>query len=373
MKVSPYEYAVFKQGPINLTQFLSNSPFMSILSMRLYKGIFGLFLVVLILTGVAAAEVVVSGSDVEGGVQGEGLVQVEDSIATVWASESISIVASPTPARSNEHYIYCIDIDGVEHDCKQGVLAADEGFFFDLTGNDLSTGETSITVRIHEDDLGYNNPKIEEQTFILRVITKNGDFDRDGLSNFEEYDGETDYENKDSDRDGLDDGEEVSRYSTDPVNSDTDGDGLSDGEEVNHYSTNPDDPDSDNDGLNDGPEVNVHGTDPAVSDTDSDGFDDGAEIQQGTDPNNRADKPTTEDGTDNQEDTDESGDQAQAQSQSKQPSNFTSDNSKDDGIQRGFFTNDSGGPLSFLNAAEITMIGFFLSIFGIVMQLRRGA
>ena len=41
----------------------------------------------------------------------------------------------------------------------------------------------------------------------------------------------------DTDGDGLKDGEEVTKYKTDPLKADTDADGLKDGEEVTRYST----------------------------------------------------------------------------------------------------------------------------------------
>ena len=65
---------------------------------------------------------------------------------------------------------------------------------------------------------------------------------------------------------------------------DTDRDGLSDQEEVEH-NTNPKKSDTDEDGLTDREEVRVYNTDPRNGDTDQDGFLDGAEVSNFYDPN----------------------------------------------------------------------------------------
>ncbi len=66
------------------------------------------------------------------------------------------------------------------------------------------------------------------------------DFDRDGLTNLQEYRLGTDIRNPDTDGDGLTDGQEVA-LGTNPLLWDTDGDGISDGLEV-LTGTNPLDP-----------------------------------------------------------------------------------------------------------------------------------
>ena len=73
------------------------------------------------------------------------------------------------------------------------------------------------------------------------------DFDRDGLTNLQEYQRGTDPRNADTDGDGLKDGDEVAR-GTNPLLRDTDGDGVGDGLEV-QTGTNPLDPNSFNLGL----------------------------------------------------------------------------------------------------------------------------
>ncbi|MFX0061256.1 MAG: hypothetical protein ACFFC7_03650 [Candidatus Hermodarchaeota archaeon] len=143
-----------------------------------------------------------------------------------------------------------------------------------------------------------------EQTFHIRRI---GDYDEDGLTNYDEGLEGTDPQNPDTDSDGLLDGEEVHTYSTNPKNSHSDNDGLTDYQEVitygtnpNHpdtdtdnlndkvevitYGTNPNDADSDNDGLTDYQEIITYGTNPNDADTDNDNLNDGAEITYGADP-----------------------------------------------------------------------------------------
>ncbi|MDB4265153.1 hypothetical protein N9891_00230 [bacterium] len=155
--------------------------------------------------------------------------------------------------------------------------------------------------------------------------TNTGDFDGDGLSDFEEYELSAvdstfpglDPTMADTDSDGRNDGDEVngtpSIPATNPINEDTDGDGLLDGVENNSTNylsetetgTDPTDADTDQDGLEDGFEVeniaagydptvddsssdfdmdaltlaqeDAIGTDPLLPDTDGDGFFDGAE------------------------------------------------------------------------------------------------
>ncbi|RLF59302.1 MAG: hypothetical protein DRN25_04180 [Thermoplasmata archaeon] len=103
---------------------------------------------------------------------------------------------------------------------------------------------------------------------------------------------------KDTDRDGLSDYEEFEQIGIlDPSSADTDGDGLSDYEEVKIYNTSPNKQDSEiwPDGLLDGIEIKgwnitVEGvtkrvsSDPKLYDTDGDGLSDYEEWQNLTDP-----------------------------------------------------------------------------------------
>ena len=116
------------------------------------------------------------------------------------------------------------------------------------------------------------------------VFSKDGDFDKDGLTNERELKVGSYINVSDSDRDGLDDGPEAKNHKTDPLVPDTDDDDLRDAEEV-MKGTDPLDSDTDNDGLTDGEEVSL-GTDPinASADTDADGLFDAREVRLGTEP-----------------------------------------------------------------------------------------
>jgi len=126
----------------------------------------------------------------------------------------------------------------------------------------------------------------EIEGYRLIVINQTfGDSDRDGLNDYDEFNGLTDPLNNDTDSDGLLDGEEINLYNTNPLVNDTDLDGVTDYEEINIYSTDPLDLDTDSDNLSDGDEINVYDTDPLNLDTDSDDLSDGDEINvYNTDP-----------------------------------------------------------------------------------------
>lgn len=121
-----------------------------------------------------------------------------------------------------------------------------------------------------------------------------GDTDRDGLLDIEEYVYQTNPLKVDSDGDGLSDSFEVKQSYTNPAKVDSndnrisddredqDKDGLSNKEEHN-LKTNPLKADTDVDELNDGDEVKF-GTNPSESDTDQDKLLDGEEKPLGFDP-----------------------------------------------------------------------------------------
>jgi hypothetical protein len=115
----------------------------------------------------------------------------------------------------------------------------------------------------------------------------NGDLDRDGLTNRDEYNRGTDPANADTDNDGMPDKWEVDKRLNPVVadgNADPDGDAL---KNVDEYTrgTNPQDPDTDDDTLKDGREVTI-GTNPKNPDSDGDGIPDGVEVGNGSTPTN---------------------------------------------------------------------------------------
>ena len=106
-------------------------------------------------------------------------------------------------------------------------------------------------------------------------LSAEGDFDSDGLTDLEEYNGKTMPNKTDTDGDGLNDKDEYTRGS-DPLAPDTDLDGLSDLVETNT-----------------GTFVSASntGSDPTKSDTDNDTFSDIEEISELNDPSNPNDYP----------------------------------------------------------------------------------
>ncbi len=119
-----------------------------------------------------------------------------------------------------------------------------------------------------------------------------GDTDQDGLSDWVEYQLDTNPVNPDTDGDTLPDGWEVAyAWPTNTLNPgvfsgamiDSDRDDVPDLIEFQR-GTRPDLADTDGDGLSDYQEMFVYRTDPLKQDTDGDGISDAAEVTAGTDP-----------------------------------------------------------------------------------------
>lgn len=343
--------------------------------MRLTTALLSLAIFGAVLAGVATGHQIVSGSDVVVGIDHEsGLVETDGSTAVVWSSEPVSVFVGPTAKRAGEHYIYCLDVDGQEYDCRQGTLTDDEAFYFEIPAEYFSTRQHQIEARIHADEV-FSNPLIEEVSFTVDALSKRGDEDDDGLTNEREVGLGTDYRAVDTDRDGLRDEVEVNQHGSDPTDDDTDRDGLTDGDEVNRYRTDPTVADTDNDGLDDEAEVNQYGSDPTTAHTDGDGLSDGAEVNQhGTDPTRTdTDGDGLDDGTEIRRGTDPTDPASPSDENSGDGTNGGPAGDGDE-FQRGFFVNDgdSTSPLASLEGPHITAIGFTLSIVGILLELRSG-
>ncbi|MFC7156328.1 helix-turn-helix domain-containing protein [Halomarina halobia] len=217
---------------------------------------------------------------------GEGLVTTNDGVTylTQWQSHSLDAEVST----GSGDYQVCVEAgsgdDFRELSCQpvDGSGNQTKSFTFEQWPSDLG-GEQTVRVVLTDGD----GDRIDRVSADVHVLTPNGDFDGDGLSNRNEVEIGTDPLAKDTDGDGLTDGQEVNVHGTDPTNPDTDGDDLSDGAEVNDHGTNPTKKDTDGDGLSDGVEVTKHGTDPTEPDTDDDSLGDGAEVRKhDTDPTN---------------------------------------------------------------------------------------
>ncbi|MBD3352839.1 MAG: hypothetical protein GF364_15240 [Candidatus Lokiarchaeota archaeon] len=152
---------------------------------------------------------------------------------------------------------------------------------------------------------------VDNKPLMTQYVDMYGDFDGDGLTNYEEYILGTFEDDPDTEDDGMYDGWEVDNgldpftddssddndddqldnldefnANTDPNNNDTDDDGMDDYWEVmNDLNPLIDDSslDGDGDGLTNLEELN-YGTDPNNNDSDGDGVSDGEEVTDGTDP-----------------------------------------------------------------------------------------
>lgn len=122
-------------------------------------------------------------------------------------------------------------------------------------------------------------------TFQSSALTN--DTDADLLTDDLEYLHNTNPLWADTDNDTISDGDEVLIYHSSPLSADTDLDGISDAMEVN-LGSGLNDTDSDDDGLTDTEEVFVYCTSPTNPDTDNDGISDYDEVVAGSDPNDFA-------------------------------------------------------------------------------------
>jgi hypothetical protein len=158
---------------------------------------------------------------------------------------------------------------------------------FDFSQRVISTPEvtdeqngTLVTIRL-AGRLASGESIQFANTISLPLLTSEGDYDADGISNALEHHLGLDPTSQDSDGDGVADGHE-----------DTDGDGVDNLTEL-ELGSQLDNTDSDDDGLADGIEYAL-GSDLTKADTDGDGIDDAVEVASGSNPNDansRAIKP----------------------------------------------------------------------------------
>lgn len=145
-----------------------------------------------------------STKDVTAGGTGTNYTTSNPAIATVSADGLVTAVASGTVV----------------------IQATNDGASGIITANVALSGTDSDADGIPDDaearlGLDPHNP-----------VDAQEDFDRDNLTNLQEYQLGTDLRNHDGDGDGLNDGDEANKYHTSPFVADTDGDGIPDGVEV---------------------------------------------------------------------------------------------------------------------------------------------
>ena len=138
--------------------------------------------------------------------------------------------------------------------------------------------------------IGYNKTdKLD------KLSLDSNDSDGDGLINYMETYYGTDSHKKDTDDDGLSDLTEIAATHTNPTKKDSDNNGVSDGDEDSDYDGVPNlkelrvgtdlaSRDTDLDSLTDGDELTKYHTNPCKSDTDDDGANDGWEVETSSNP-----------------------------------------------------------------------------------------
>lgn len=171
--------------------------------------------------------------------------------------------------------------------------------------NPLSAADANV------DSDGDSLPDLWELRYGLDRFQNNesGDYDDDGLYDYEEFAGGFNPTTGDTDGDGISDYDEF--YGPDPYTIDSDGDGLSDGAEENDHGTDPMLSDTDGDQLSDYAEVHGYeitlesggnfstmtvNTDPLVKDSDGDLLEDGFEAYNGFNPEDATDGAADDDG-----------------------------------------------------------------------------
>lgn len=173
-------------------------------------------------------------------INGSGAnINYNDSIAEFVGTYSESL------AWTNKDFKYLADTDEDNlPDIIEKSIYKTDPFNPDTDNDSLPDGYEAFT-------LG-TNPKIVDSDED-GVLDNDEDFDRDELTNGDEYINSTDPLYDDTDSDKLLDGEEVNVYFTDPLVMDTDCDGLDDYDEV-QLNSDPNNNDSDGNGIPDGAE-----------------------------------------------------------------------------------------------------------------------
>lgn len=165
------------------------------------------------------------------------------------------------------------------------------GYNANISGNsEICIGFTGVVTKSQSETKTINLYEVG-----INNISSDDDYDKDGLSNEEEFKFGTNPYLADTDEDGLEDKFEIYYTQTNPLVKDSDGNGINDGDEDldgDHLTiiqelqqgTDNRNSDTDYDGITDYDEVFVYFTNPLLKDTDGDYIDDGDELKIGLDP-----------------------------------------------------------------------------------------
>ena len=220
---------------------------------------------------------------------GDAINVTANGTAIVWTEGSAALdVEIASNNRSGMYQICVDDREASENEtaiCTREQLGTEQRKIVSLPFSNRSelSGRRNFTVTLSRWQV-HQGRVVDFRNTSAFLLSRDGDYDKDGLPNERELAVGSFINVSDSDRDGLDDGPEVKNHDTDPLVPDTDRDGLRDAEEV-VKGTDPRERDTDGDRLLDGKEVEL-GTDPTnpAADTDDDGLIDAREIRLGTDP-----------------------------------------------------------------------------------------
>lgn len=154
----------------------------------------------------------------------------------VWQEEELRLNVTVASHNDSGSFDLCgrgfseSENSSVSFDCEAVELSADSTRNVLLSTDswpDNATGNHTVLLELSDPGLS-DDQVVDQTTFQVRVIEKEGDLTGDGLTNAEEFEHGTDITTPDTDGDGLTDWEEVKTYGTNPLVRDTTGDGVND-------------------------------------------------------------------------------------------------------------------------------------------------
>lgn len=170
---------------------------------------------------------------------GDSIIKTTNGTAYVWQGGSHSLTVNFTAKKTKTAYSVCVyannknsEEDRQEISCRtvsQVENGSEESVTLDIKNRKLVNKTVSVEL---EQTFSNQEAPLDTRTFDYQVVRRDGDLDRDGLTNQYEVEQNLNITNPDIDTDGYSDGREVNVYGTDPTDPDTDGDGIPDGAEI---------------------------------------------------------------------------------------------------------------------------------------------